>query len=231
MWGPPNGGDFAYGDKAVGQVAKKCQGTRKGKTCEGNLFVCANPECRSEGCERSGCDNRQFTPIQKCKDCGRSYERIQQFDVDAAPVPEMGPSSSTTGAGFKLPNVELLFGGILGVVALVAAIAGLMGLFGDGQGVSFGGAGSAPSAPQIASQASVQTVGSFTDVCQCYRQGMTLAGTGVSVLSPQYRTGFVQCRAVFGPQGGEAWTAGWTAREQGKVVAAGCRSWLRGVGR
>lgn len=216
---------------AVGQVAKKCQGTRNGKTCEGKLFVCSNPECGSEGCEKSGCDNRQFTPIQKCKDCGRSYERIQQFEVAYAPPEETGASSSSSGVRFKLPNVELLFGGILGAVALFAALAGVMGLFGDGRGLSFGGAGSAPSAPQLATEASVQSVGSYTDLCQCYRQGMALAGTGVSVLSSQYRTGFVQCRAVFGPQGGDAWTAGWTAREQGKVVAAGCRSWLRGAGR
>lgn len=209
---------------------KRCEGTRKGHACGGNTFKCSNPECGSVGCEKSGCDNRQFTPVQKCKDCGRSYERIQQFEVAFAPPEETGASSSASGVRFKLPNVELLFGGILGVVALAAALAGLMGLFDGGNSVSFGG-GTAPPAPQIATEASVQSVGAYTDVCQCYREGMSLAGTGVSVLSSQYRTGFVQCRAVFGPQGGDAWTAGWTAREQGKVVAAGCRSWLRGAGR
>lgn len=216
---------------AAGQVAKKCQGTRKGKTCEGALFACANPECRSQGCEKSGCDNRQFTPIQKCKDCGRSYERIQQFDVAPAPIDEPGAGSSVSGVRFNLPSVEILFGGILGLVAIAAAIAGLTGAFSGGLPGSSGANGGAPSGPVVSAPASVPAAGGYSDICQCYRQGMALAGTGLSVLSSQYRTGFVQCRAVFGVEGGEAWTAGWTARESGKVVGAGCRSWIRGVGR
>lgn len=213
---------------ASGQVPKKCTGTRKGETCNGSLFVCSNPECRSEGCERHGCDNRQFLPIQKCKDCGRSYERIQQFEVSRTLVDE-GASSSAPGVRVSLPNVELIFGAVLGLVALIAAIAGLTGVFGRG---ALPGAGAATTpAPEIAASVSTPATTAYTDICQCYREGMALAGTGISVLSSQYRTGFVQCRAVFGPQGGEAWTAGWTAREQGKLIAAGCRSWLRGVGR
>lgn len=215
------------GNMASGQVPKKCTGTRKGKACNGSLFVCSNPECRSEGCEKHGCDNRQFTPIQKCKDCGRSYERIQQFEVSRAPVDE-GASSSAPGVRISLPNVELLFGGVLGLVALAAAVAGLMGVFSGG--LPGAESGAAP-APDIAASASTPAATAYTDICQCYREGMALAGTGLSVLAPQYRTGFVQCRAVFGPQGGDAWTAGWTAREQGRLVAAGCRSWLKGVGR
>lgn len=209
---------------------KRCDGTRKGHTCGGQTFKCSNPECRSEGCEKSGCDNRLFLPIQKCKDCGHSYERIQQFVVSAAAPVDDGASSAASGVKISLPNIEILFGGILGIVALGAALAGLMGAFGGG-GLTGGGSGSV-AAPEISvgAPSASQTI-AYTDICQCYREGMSLAGTGISVLSSQYRTGFVQCRAVFGPQGGDAWTAGWTAREQGKLVGAGCRSWLRGVGR
>ncbi len=209
---------------------KRCDGARKGRQCGGNTFKCSNPECGSIGCEKSGCDKRQFMPIQKCKDCGHVYDRIQQFEVAYAPVEDSGASSTAPGVRFALPSVELLFGGILGAVALAAALAGLTGILGNRPGLAPGEEG-AVRPPRIDAGASAQTAGAYTDICQCYREGMSLAGAGVSVLSSQYRTGFVQCRAVFGQQGGDAWTAGWTAREQGRVVAAGCRSWLRGVGR
>jgi hypothetical protein len=207
----------------------RCEGSRKGHVCGGNTFKCSNPECGSVGCERAGCDSRQFHPVQKCKDCGHSYERIQQFQV--APVTaDEGASSSAPGVRISLPNVELIFGGVLGLVALVVAIVGLMGAFGPRGGLPGAGSQTTP-VPQIAASVSTPATIAYTDICQCYREGMALAGTGISVLSSQYRTGFVQCRAVFGPQGGDAWTAGWTAREQNRLVAAGCRSWLRGVGR
>lgn len=205
---------------------KRCEGTRKGHSCGGNTFRCSNPECGSVGCEKSGCDNRQFMPIQKCKDCGHAYERIQQFEVAKAPIIDVGASTTNPGVRIALPNIELLFGGILGLVAIGAAIAGLMGVFGNG-GSGVGDNKARDLAPVVS--APPETV--FTDLCQCYREGSSLAGTGLSVLSSQYRTGFVQCRAAFGPQGGDAWTAGWNAREQNRIVAAGCRSWMRGVGR
>jgi len=205
---------------------KRCEGTRKGHSCGGQTFKCGNPECGSVGCEKADCSDRQFMPIQKCKDCGRTYDRIQQFEVSRAPADD-GASSSSPGVKVSLPSIELLFGGILGIVAIAAAIAGLTGAFGRGMPGTGGGAGEITTTT-VSLPASD---GGYTDICQCYRQGMTLAGTGLSVLSSQYRTGFVQCRAAFGTQGGDAWTAGWTAREQGKVVGAGCRSWLKGVGR
>ncbi|HNR75713.1 MAG TPA: hypothetical protein PKM48_01185 [Parvularculaceae bacterium] len=212
---------------ASGQVARECSGTRKGKTCGGYLFVCANPECRSEGCEKSGCDNRQFTPIQKCKDCGRSYERIQQFDVAPAPAEEPGAASTAPGVRIAMPNIELVFGGLLALAALIAAIVALGGNFG---GLQSPGTSAPIKAPDI--NAGAAPAGqAYSDICQCYRGGMDLAGTSATVLSSQYRTGFMQCRAAFGAQGGDAWTAGWTARAEGKVVGAGCRSWLKGVGR
>lgn len=208
--------------------AKRCEGTRKGHVCGGQTFRCGNPECGSVGCEKSGCSERQFMPIQKCKDCGRTYDRIQQFEVARAPADE-GASSASPGVKVTLPSIELLFGGLLGLAAILAAIAGLTGAF--GRGGAPGAAGGSVAIPEIAAGAETAAETAYTDICQCYREGMSLAGTGLSVLSSEYRTGFVQCRAIFGPQGGDAWTAGWTAREQGKLVAAGCRSWLKGVGR
>jgi len=207
---------------ASGQVAVKCEGTRKGHACGGNTFKCSNPECGSVGCEKSGCDNRQFMPIQKCKDCGRSYERIQQFDVAPAPVEEPGAGSAAPGVRIALPNIELMFGGLLALAAVIAAIVALAGPLGSG----FGGSSTSIKPPEITAGV-VQASQSFSDICQCYRGGMDLAGTSATVLSSSYRTGFMQCRAAFGPQGGDAWTAGWTARAEGKVVGAGCRTWLK----
>ncbi len=201
-----------------------CTGTRKGHQCGGALFKCGH--CGSLGCEKPGCDSRQFKPIERCNDCGRSYERIKQYKPSAAPAD--GAASGVVGRPFALPNVELLFGGVLGLVVLAAALAGLFGAFGGRIGQSESQTAAASSIGAVSLAPAEQ---SYSDICQCYRQGMSLAGTGVTVLSSQYRTGFVQCRAVFGPQGGDAWTAGWNARIDGKLVGAGCRSWQRGFGR
>jgi len=199
---------------------ESCTGTRKGTTCGAPVFKCGHVDCGSVGCEKSGCDNRQFLPIEKCKDCGRSYERIKQYKPSASP--DDGAGSTVVGRPLALPNIELLFGGVLGLVALGAVVAGLMG-------VSGGGSGAGVQTPNITG--STPSTIAYADICECYRDGGALAGTGVSTLSPRYRTGFVQCRAIFGPEGGEAWTAGWNARSTGKVVGAGCRSWQRGFGR
>lgn len=205
-----------------------CEGTRKGKTCGGHVFKCANPECSSMGCEKSDCSERQFTPIQKCKDCGRAYERIQQYGPARAIGDDVG--STVPGRRFTLPNVELLFAGVLGLVVLVAALAGAFGLFAGQQRGPLLADASSVSLPTIGVGEAASAPTAFTDLCQCYRQGMSLAGTGVSVLSSQYRVGFVQCRAVFGTPGGDAWTSGWNARVEGKIAGAGCRSWMRSYG-
>ncbi len=203
-----------------------CEGTRKGKTCGGHVFRCANPECSSQGCEKSNCSERQFLPIQRCKDCGRTYERIQQFGPSRS-VHDGEAGSTHVGRPIALPNVELLFGGILGLVVLGAVLAGLTGLLGRPGGMS----ATAPRAPEIAATSTIAPAElAYADICQCYREGMSLAGKGVTVLDSTYRVGFVQCRAAFGPEGGDAWTAGWNARSTGKVVGAGCRSWMRGFG-
>lgn len=201
-----------------------CAGTRKGKMCGAPLFKCGHADCGSVGCEKSGCDHRQFTPIERCKDCGRSYDRIKQYKTSAALAVDAG--SSAVGRPLAMPKVELLFGGVLGLVALLAAGAALSGFFrGDAA------AGGATAAPDISVAATAPATIAYADLCQCYKEGMSLAGTGLSVLSSQYRTGFVQCRAAFGTEGGDAWTAGWSARVGGKMVGAGCKSWRRGAGR
>jgi hypothetical protein len=205
-----------------------CDGIRKDKTCGGHVFKCANPECNSTGCEKSECSQRQFTPIQKCKDCGRSYERIQQYGPARAPGEDVG--STVPGRRFALPNVELLFAGILGLVVVGAALAGALGVFaGPGRGPILANSSSV-ALPSIGAAATTSTPLAYADVCQCYREGMSLAGKGVSVLDSQYRVGFVQCRAAFGAPGGDAWTSGWNARVEGKLAGAGCRTWMRSYG-
>lgn len=200
-----------------------CTGIRKSRECGGPLFKCGH--CGALGCEKTGCDNRQFTPIERCKDCGRSYERIKQYKPSAAPLGE--PGSAVVGRPVALPNVELLFGAVLGLVVLGAAIAGVLGVFSAPSPTGPAGG----TTPLIEASVPAPAGLAFTEICQCYRGGMALAGEGVSVLNSRYRVGFVQCRAAFGPQGGDAWTAGWRARTEGKMVAAGCRSWLRREGR
>lgn len=199
-----------------------CTGTRKGKVCGAPVFKCGHADCGSIGCEKSGCDNRQFTPIERCKDCGRSHERIKQFKPSAGPYE--GAGSGVAGKPLALPSVELLFGAVLGLVAVGAVLVLMTGMFGRPAD------GAAAPSPEIA-VAAVSPAQTFADVCQCYRQGMSLAGSGASVLSSTYRVGFVQCRASFGVEGGEAWTAGWNARVEGKLIGAGCRSWRKGLGR
>jgi hypothetical protein len=206
-----------------------CEGVRNGKTCGGHVFKCANPECSSRGCEKKGCSDRQFLPIQRCKDCGRTYERIQQFGPSK--LAHDGEAGSThAGRPISIPPVELIFGGVLGLAILGAVIAGMLGVFG---GAPSGGV-VAPRAPEISvstSSSANPTEIAYTDICRCYHGGMDLAGKGVTVLDSTYRVGFIQCRAAFGPAGGDAWTAGWNARTTGKLIGAGCRSWMRGLGR
>jgi hypothetical protein len=201
-----------------------CTGIRKSKECGGALFKCghcAANHSETIGCDKEGCENRKFVWIDKCVNCGRSYEKIPQYKPSAAPIGE--PGSTVVGRPVSLPNVELLFGAVLGLVVLGAAIAGVMGVFNAPSPTGPAGG----TTPLIEASVPAPAGPAFTEICQCYRGGMALAGEGVSVLNSRYRVGFVQCRAAFGPQGGDAWTAGWSARTEGKMVAAGCRSWLR----
>lgn len=63
-------------------------------------------------------------------------------------------------------------------------------------------------------------------VCECYDKAFSLA-TKVDVESSEYRTGFVQCRARAGVDGGQAWTAGWNARLANRPFEASCRAYRR----
>ncbi len=65
--------------------------------------------------------------------------------------------------------------------------------------------------------------------CQCYDNAFVLAGK-VEVISPEYRTGFEQCRAVGGVKAGDAWTAGWNARLSSKPFESSCKAYVRSAG-
>ncbi|MHA7871429.1 MAG: hypothetical protein ACX939_03675, partial [Hyphococcus sp.] len=63
-------------------------------------------------------------------------------------------------------------------------------------------------------------------ICECYDKAFDLAGKA-KVISPEYRTGFEQCRARGGVDGGDAWTAGWNARLSARPYEASCRAYKR----
>ncbi len=123
-------------------------------------------------------------------------------------------------------NIEAVFGGVLALVVLSVAIyAAVNTTFGDNGGSTGGGSTgittvSSGSAPTL-------TATSGQDlICQCYDEAFQLAGKS-KVLSPEYRTGFEQCRARGGVDGGDAWTAGWNARLSAKPYEASCRAYKK----
>ena len=127
-------------------------------------------------------------------------------------------------------NIEAIFGGILALVVLgVAFFAVVNTSFPSGSGAGE----AAPAATSVNANYSgpvttpTLTAASGQDlVCECYDAGFELAGK-VEVLSPEYRTGFQQCRARGGVDGGDAWTAGWNARLSGRPYEASCRAYKR----
>lgn len=121
-------------------------------------------------------------------------------------------------------KVEALFGGVLALVVLGVALYAIAN-------TSFSGAG--PAAPQtpvvtVSGDAPVLTADAAGQdlICECYDTAFDLAGK-VDVISPEYRTGFEQCRARGGVDGGDAWTAGWNARLSAKPYEASCRAYKR----
>lgn len=126
-----------------------------------------------------------------------------------------------------MPKIEAIFGGILALVVLGVAFFAVMN-------TSFpSGAGAGVTATSVSANNSgtvttpTLTASSGQDlVCECYDAGFELAGK-VEVLSPEYRTGFQQCRARGGVDGGDAWTAGWNARLSGRPYEASCRAYKR----
>lgn len=124
-------------------------------------------------------------------------------------------------------NIEAIFGGVLALVVLGIALFAVMN-------TSFSSGGNAgtttPPATTVSSGTDMTptlTAASGQDlICDCYDEAFELAGK-VDVLSPAYRTGFQQCRARGGVDGGDAWTAGWNARLSGRPYEASCRAYKR----
>lgn len=128
-------------------------------------------------------------------------------------------------------NIEAIFGGILALVVLGVAFFAIADttftprLPGGNTGAGVGAPGS--SAVSTTSSAPAFSAASGQDlVCECYDKAFDLAGRA-RVLSPEYRTGFEQCRARGGVDGGDAWTAGWNARLSSRPYEASCRAYKR----
>lgn len=120
-------------------------------------------------------------------------------------------------------RIEAIFGGIAGVIVLVAIFYALASTQFGGSSNTGGGHVSTNSGGSGGTITSgIDTTG---NVCECYDEAFKLAGSDVGVMSAQYRTGFEQCRAIRGIEGGEAWTAGWNARLSAKPYEASCRSY------
>ena len=124
-------------------------------------------------------------------------------------------------------NIEAIFGGVLALVVLGVAFTAVMNTSFPGDG-----AGPAPAPADEMAYSGAATTPTLTAVsgqdliCECYDAAFDLAGQS-DVLSPDYRTGFQQCRARGGVDGGDAWTAGWNARLSGRPYEASCRSYKR----
>jgi len=123
-------------------------------------------------------------------------------------------------------RVEAIFGGLLALVVLGVALYSVAN-------TSFGGTlGGDPTGgntvvPSANAATPTLTAASGQDlICQCYDEAFDLAGK-VKVISPAYRTGFEQCRARGGVDGGDAWTAGWNARLSARPYEASCRAYKR----
>ncbi|MEO1241321.1 MAG: hypothetical protein AAFX54_05385 [Pseudomonadota bacterium] len=123
-------------------------------------------------------------------------------------------------------KVEAIFGGLLAVVVLGVALYSIANTsFG---GTIGGGPGNNNGATPVSSTMTptLTAAGGQDLICQCYDEAFDLAGK-VKVISPEYRTGFEQCRARGGVDGGDAWTAGWNARLSAKPYEASCRAYKR----
>ncbi|MEZ5894010.1 MAG: hypothetical protein R3C58_12820 [Parvularculaceae bacterium] len=126
-------------------------------------------------------------------------------------------------------NIEAMFGGALALGVLGFAIYAMtnaeFGAKADGAAK-----GAKPAVSQVSSGPDMTPVltaeGGADLICECYDEAFGLAGR-VDVLSPEYRTGFQQCRARGGVDGGDAWTAGWNARLSAKPYEASCRAYKR----
>ena len=124
-------------------------------------------------------------------------------------------------------QIEALFGGVLALVVIAVAVFAVANTSVNGASKS----ADKPEAVPVTTHANLKPVAlkSETDadlVCECYDKAFSLA-SNVNVLSPEYRTGFEQCRARAGVDGGDAWTAGWEARLASRPYEASCKSYKR----
>ena len=121
-------------------------------------------------------------------------------------------------------QIEALFGGVLALVVIAVAVYAVAN-------TSVAGTDPAVEAVPIETHADIGPLAlASTDdadlVCECYDKAFSLA-SATSVLSTDYRTGFEQCRARAGIDGGDAWTAGWEARLHSRPYEASCKSYKR----
>ena len=131
--------------------------------------------------------------------------------------------STARGVATKMSGlkIEAIFGGVLALLVVGIAIYALAGSNLDRP------RSAKVTDPTATIAAPVLTASSGQDlICECYNDAFELAGK-VKVVSAQYRTGFEQCRARAGIDGGDAWTAGWHARNASKPYEASCRSYKR----
>lgn len=119
-------------------------------------------------------------------------------------------------------KIEAVFGGILALFVLGVAVYALVSTQ-----IGPPGGGDIISGPSTPGGDGLDLISEEDSICQCFNEGFRLAGSNVGVMSSQYRTGFEQCRAILGVDGGDAWTAGWNARLSAKPYESSCRSYRR----
>ena len=123
-------------------------------------------------------------------------------------------------------NVEAIFGGVLALVVFVIAIYAVTSTNFSIGNTGGGGSGSTTTTASSGSTPTLTAASGQDLICECYDEAFDLAGKS-KVLSPEYRTGFEQCRARGGVDGGDAWTAGWNARLSSRPYESSCRAYKR----
>jgi len=190
---------------------KKCDGTRKEKTCGGDVFACRN--CGAAGCRKNECANRQFIGNAQCADCSHTHVMVavkEQKKIVAAKIRDASL--------WDRINIDVVF---VAGLALLAIIAATVTLLSGKPGID------RRPVQMVASDDLAPGFAAAGDVCECYKKGFKLADQDDRVLSADYSTGFVLCRELHGENGGQAWTAGWNARMSARPFEASCRSYLK----
>ncbi|MEM8937700.1 MAG: hypothetical protein AAGC77_14985 [Pseudomonadota bacterium] len=125
-------------------------------------------------------------------------------------------------------HVEAVFGGFLALVVLAVALFAVFNTSFSGASAGAGAGTVTVTSPNDGYASSPLELATGQDlVCECYSEAFDLAARA-KVLSPEYRTGFEQCRARGGVNAGDAWTAGWNARLSARPFEASCRAYKRG---